>query len=393
MANLTLDFFDTFLAYTTPLAGRYTHQPTLVISTEASAGPFLGERVATPGTSMYKAVTATETLGMGQKMAPLSGNSWSLAQMRNSVLGGLEWRVLLDGSVALISSHLGTLNTSPAGIVPIGTAYIVVETFARFVASGSIETRINGTRIPSLTTTDWVLDAGTGQPAGTLAPMNLSTIPGGLPTIPDFGGFKRIGWLYQKRGSGLWKSIPTGVTVIGDLSDFIGDAKRGWNPVNAAGAAYPFGAGSNWKDSTTLDGGGSPIGAGTYPTCVADSPAGVDSDTSFLGNITTPTAATADKISHDYTNLPANATKVLAAQRSLVLKGSATGSPTRCRTYLRNAGVDVVDTGDIDIVNGQYLCTTRAYGQMPYTIAGTTIWSPTTYNAIEGVLEALSLTP
>lgn len=321
------------------------------------------------------------------------------AVLKTNASGGLE---LWYGNLA---TQLGvTTSVNLAN----GT-YYTLEFFYGAVAgvgNGRCETRINGLRVPELTTTNF--GASGGQPAGTLNP---ATAGGGL-NWANFGVPDRIilcpfaasngvpiQYYWQKNGASLWQTLDTGSTTYEtDISDFVGVKKKAWAYPNAVGNYTMPGAGSGTQTSNWSN------GAGTYPSNIADQPGGMDSDTSYIRNSTNGSGVAADKISHKYLDLPSTAVKIGWVQRTVWarlfqastgnirsgVRSPATATPANTDTMDANAALGATYSV------GSGLALSNYYPKMPYTVGGSNIWTPATVGnsgsttRAEGVIEMLS---
>lgn len=333
-------------------------------------------------------------------LAPCNGVTVAAVLKTNSS-GGLE---LWYGNLA---TQLGVGNVALAN----GT-YYTIEFFygaAVGVGNGRSEVRVNGVRVPELTTTNFT--ASGGQPAGTLNP---TTAGGGL----DWGSFGApdkiilcpfaasngppIQYFWQKHGASLWQTLSTGsTTYASDASDFVGAKRKAWVYPNAVGNYTMPAAGSGTQTSNWGN------GLGTYPASVADQPGGMDSDTSYIQNSTNGSSVAGDKISHKYVDIPSTAVTIGWVQRT-VWGRLFQASTANIRSGLRSPSTATPANTDSNDATAALSATygvgtpnfalSTYYPRMPYTVGGSDIWTPATVgNAaggatprIQGVVEMLS---
>lgn len=345
-----------------------------------------GERVLAGTGGSYRAAASSRTYCLAQtEVAGFAGNSTTFLQMHSGtgvVLGTL--RSDGNGNITLGLITAGDVATANLGLS--NAVYYKWQFAVGFTNPATIETRLNGLRVPALTTTDWV--AAGGQPAGTLTPPAI-TASQARRVVIGTAATHHYYYLLQKFHTAVWTTNTTGATFA-LLSDFpVGD-KKYWTYPNAAGN-YPVNTG-NWKDSA---GGGGPIfpGVGTYPANIADSAAGMDSDGSYLRNQTAGTAVANDRISYKTTDLPTAASAVGWVQRTVWARYDATGTSSTIKPGLRSPSTATVPDTDFpnadDALGTTYTVGTSNagsiwYPQMPYTIAGTTVWSPATLGNAAG---------
>lgn len=380
MATLELQFLDCFQHYpSAALPAKWTDSNAALLVTETLA-PFAGEKVCQTGSGssgQRQAFVAAQYAMAGVKsVIPNLGSNRAIVGFATSAdrtplvliattTGALELRT----NGFLTSFGTTTIATSPPNQVS-SNVYFVAEMACKFAAAGSvsIEVRLNGVRVPSLTTTDWPLSGA--HLAGTLNPAAVTLLPASPATFSQlwFNSSNRMGWVHVSTGSSLWKSIATDLTTYSGISDFAGNALRGWLPPDAVTATYPLAAGG-WQN-----------GAGTAPASVADASL-MDSDSSYIVNTDTATTGDVnDSVGFTYGNTPGSATRILRVQRFLVGRIEAAVSGT-IRPYLRNGGTDYQYPADLTL-GPSYGIHVMPYTQPPYGGADA-IWTPTILNNIE----------
>lgn len=423
MATLTHDFADTFLPYASQTIMQQKGWSTGGSITPETVGTFSGERVfaAGAGSGSQRSLRLNATVGyLAMKTRVTVGpQSASLCMFTSSTQGtGFNLHLYVNAAGKL---ELGTnlnvgaatiLGTAPlAQLVSVNTYYAVELAF--FVVPGglcSVETRLNGQRIPELTT----LDIGAAGPhlAGTMTRPTQYT-SANFPTIGGIklGGGQNVAWVLVKRGAALWHFVEsvTPPTTYAQASDFIGDAKRAWLPDDGAGN-YAIGGANRWT-----------MGAGSYVGGIADATGvvsttstypptgnGADSDTSYAVNTTNAAGSPGanDRLSHTYSNLPATATRVHAVQKFIQAR-SAQSSLAQLRTFYRTGGADLFDFSGAADVNellalsaSNYAVFTRQWTTQPHAVnnptgngTGGALWTPTLVNAIESGFELYRLEP
>lgn len=401
MATLQLDHHDTFLGYPTALLPSMYTVSSGVIALDAQVGsPFQGQSVLTAGVNLYNGFrggpSAYILAGYKGRITSIDGTQL-LSMMTIAFSSKLLLRTRAGGYLE-VHSPPTLLGTSNSGLIQQDVTYMV-EVAAFFGNPGSIEVRVNGLRVPQLTTVDWLADLS-GQPQGMLAQPNLTTSPN--PSFVNFSPNSNLvlGYVYQKVGTSLWKSVATGTALYSDLSDFHGDGVRTRLPVTGDGATYPITAvGSRWG----FGGSGAPA-----TVAAACGETQVDSDVGYVVDSTAPTGSALDRISFDCANLPSTASRVIAIQRNIVARGSAIASArlksglvspaaaTPSATYVRDIDPDPSAAGaDLthQLVNGQFKTFRLPYSQLPYSVGGTTILTRTRVNELEPATELFAMSP
>jgi len=390
MATMTLDFLDTALHYPSGLITQKYSSGGGSVLTESIA-PFAGQPVFSSSFAGRALRTPSEYIYVGSKLVTgADGMLFFLqydSQVTNSI--GMAW---IGGYLCLFKGNFTgpTISGSLAavgGIMNSGVYYTVEMAIRLHATLSSFEIRLNGTRVPGLTTDDFT--PAQGQPAGTITVHPDTSIGVGPTNLARFLGLgvvngKRHAWTALKTGTGAWTSLPTiGSSLYANASDFIGDRKRAYlRPVASAGN-YTL-AGGNWND-----------GVGSFPANLADASGSFssgDSDGSYIVNTTTPsvpgTPGSADKFSMNYEDLPPEATSVGAVQR-ITHGRSAFSSSAQLQTFRRSGVVDYADTPTIALGDAAY-----QYKLTPHDTPAnsTNIWTPTSVNAIEGGIATYTLT-
>lgn len=390
MATMTLDFLDTALHYPNGLVQQKYSSGSGSIAIETLApfasqpvfqSSFAGRALRTPSEYVY--VATKVVTGADGMLFYLQNDS----QVTNSI--GIAW---IGGYLCLFKGNFTnpTIAGSIAaagGIMNSGVYYTVELALRLHATASSIETRLNNTRVPALTTSDFT--PGQGQPAGLIVTPPDTSLGSGSFNLARFLGLgivngKRHAWTVIKTGSSPWTSLPTiGSSLYVNVSDFVGDRKRAYlRPVASAGN-YTL-AGGNWDD-----------GVGSFPASLADASGSFssgDSDGSYIINATAPatpgTPGSADKFSMNYEDLPGTATSIGAVQRVTHAR-SAFSNSAQLQTFRRSGGVDYADTPTIALGDASY-----QYKLTPHDTPANSsnIWTPTSVNAIEGGIATYTLT-
>lgn len=400
MATMTSGFMTTFLPRLAGIEpGVWTSSPNPFIYATESGATHNGERTWSP-TQSYRTFGTASTYAMagfeartllGTGGAP--GNNWLFAFCQGSpstVVATL--RVDAAGIMYLVNGAGTSLGNSGASVIGSNSTYYTVECALGNVGAGAciLETRLNGARIPSLTTSGF--GAAGGQPAGTMGVFSTGTLGTISMIVVAHNSTAQtpvIYYYWQKNGSSPWTTVDTNATppvTFAQKTDFVGQKKRAWLNPSAAGN-YTLAAG-NWDD-----------GLLTYPASIADSTGGtpgMDSDNSYIKNIVSGTAVSADKVSHAYTDLPGTATNVAFVQRTVFSRWDQVNISDTIRSGVRITATDFMDPDSVVTsgysAGGTSLAGSVYYPQMPVAVSSTTVWSATTVNALEGILEQRAFT-
>lgn len=394
MATLIDAGGDTFLHYpSSRISEKWTSAQGASLVTETLDGPFKNEPVMQigGGLSTHIAFPPSETVYFSMKRVTTGTTAFNdhvlfhIGNINNlNILGGY-----IRGGGAISLGTGGVINAGP-GSTPLAQASAILQANVYFLLEGalravappnaSLEIRLNGVRVPSLSTDNFL--ASGVHPAGTIvqSSLNLSNISQ-LPNQIDVGSSftQRMGWFFQSRGSGLWTSIGTGTTYA-LRSDFLGDGKRFWCPYDGADVA-----GFNFPTANWL------LGGGAANVAAAIGKASATGDTGgYIVDAVAPVPAAADSCSFTIQDPPALATKILRAQHVIHARGSATGSPSRLKTGLYNgAGVATYDPAFLALVDGQY----KFYIQPETNDPDGATWLPATLQALRGIINLETLTP
>jgi hypothetical protein len=370
----------------------------------------LGERVATPNET-YKAFNTASAFAMlgfeGRGMQGGVGSRWGFRTAGNASVA----RIYIGSSVILLEVGGSTVATYTHGLV--NTTYYTVE-FAYGTSGGNVrsEVRLNGARVPALTTDNFT--AATGQSAGALS-SSIAAGAGGTAAMSRAmmnEGTQASPVLYywwQKNHSALWTTVPSGGTAFVDQSDFLGIKKKYLlvpNSIAAPFNAYNVGGGTvggaNWTN-----------GAGTHPTNLADAP--ID-DTLYVQNQNDGGGAdvAGNILGQGYTDLPAAATRVGWVQRTCWARTFQAGSSgILARSGIRSGAADTpasTNFFDYSLANAPSFGQTYSPGLQQgagdgntslyyprqghlaqFTTGGTDVWSVATVNAIHGLFESVDI--
>lgn len=412
MATYDLDHLDTFLHFNTTgaLDAKYTDRGSATIAIEGLPNtPFSNENICQLGITQSRAFSRLAEYAIVGAKRTVSLNSALIINISNQPSGNglcsLSLSTLNNGTVQLRTGGLyngfgsTVIASSPPGLA-IGNIsgqnpnYAMWEMACRFVSApnASIETRLNGVRVPSLTTDNFAASAdgtdGVGLISQASVTLNAAAISP-LPSMMNFVGSGKCGWNYIALGTALWKSRRTDTTTRAGQADFIGDGKRWCSRVDLASAPYSYP--TNWVDgilnspATTIV---------TFPAELAET--NFDGDVGHIRNVTVPTGVDADRASWGYLPLPSTATKVLALQRTLFARGNGTTALTKMKTGMLNGGAPVEDAGAGPVIidggvlaDGTYLCFRRPQNQPP--AGGTAIWTPGIANAQKAYVQLFSM--
>lgn len=341
-------------------------------------GAHAGERVMVP-TNAVQTFTGTAYGLQGMECQGLLGGASVPQNVLKFMTSGVSiistLACTINGALQLYNGN--TLVAATANGFVNNTNYYTIEFAWGNVTPPVSEVRVNGVRVPELTTANFT--ATGGQPAGTLVQdvghtMNAPQTAGTIARVilgDTSGGTTTSGvyWWYRKNGAALWVTVSTGSTFA-TTTDFEGPSIRIWRYPLAVGN-YPL---VRWSNS-----------AGTHPTNIADNPNGTDGDTTAIQNGTAGTGTAADKISHTYATLPPGTTRVGIFRRTVIAK--LTGGTSTIRSGRRVGGVDTPDTAVA--LGAGYAALKTPYPCQP---DGTTVTTPTLANALEGYIEQQALT-